>query len=464
MSENLQVFSPYDQTQIGELPLANDSEVENALATAYALYQNQKDWIPPYERVQILERLIPLMEKNKDHLIKTALSEGGKPYRDSVVEVNRAIEGVKLGVQAFHEVHGEVIPMNISAASAGRTAFTMREPIGVVASLSAFNHPLNLIIHQTVPAVVAGCPVIVKPATTTPLSCFEFVKLLHEAGLPKEWCQPINCSNELAEKIATDQRTSFLSFIGSAKVGWYLRSKLAPGAHCALEHGGAGPVVVDKDVDIDPILPALIRGAFYHAGQVCVSVQRIYVPNEMVEDFTAKLVKGVEALQVGDPALETTDVGPLILPREVTRVHEWVEEAVKEGATLATGGTIHSETCYTPTVLVNPADNSKVSKSEIFGPVVCVYGYSDREDAYKRANDVPFSFQAAVITESLEVAMEASERLNAAAVMINDHTAFRVDWMPFGGRKHSGMGVGGIAHSVRDMTEEKLVVYNRPKR
>jgi acyl-CoA reductase-like NAD-dependent aldehyde dehydrogenase len=341
-------------------------------------------------------------------------------------------------------------------------AYTRREPIGVVAAVSAFNHPFNLIVHQVIPAVATGCPVIVKPATTTPLSCFNLVNCLNEAGLPEEWCRILMSGREVAEKLVTDSRVAFFSFIGSARVGWGLRSKLAPGTRCTLEHGGAAPVIMDADADVEDALPLLAKGGFYHAGQVCVSVQRVFAHESIVDAVAGGLADLAKKLVVGDPTDAATEVGPLILEREVDRVAEWVEEAKSAGAKVLTGGKKIGSTCYAPTVLLNPPDDVKVSREEIFGPVVCVYAFKDRLEAIERANKIPYSFQAAVFTKNIDTALDSAKRLNAAAVMVNDHTAFRVDWMPFAGRKASGLGVGGILPTMLEMTEEKMIVFRSP--
>jgi acyl-CoA reductase-like NAD-dependent aldehyde dehydrogenase len=357
---------------------------------------------------------------------------------------------------------GHVIPMNVDAASLHRVAFTRKEPIGVVVAVSAFNHPLNLIAHQVGPAVAAGCPVIVKPAEDTPLSCLRFVRILREAGLPEAWCVPLVIEDRaVAEALVADPRVAFFSFIGSPRVGWYLRSKLAPGTRCALEHGGAAPVIFNDDADLDKALPSLLKGGFYHAGQVCVSVQRIFAHERIAERFAqaAERLK-VERLKVGDPTDECTEVGPLIRRGEVQRVHEWVEEARAAGATVLTGGAPVSAFCYAPTVIYDPPDSVRLSTAEVFGPVVCVYPFTDLNDAINRANSLPFAFQAAVFTSDLDVAMRAYARLYASAVMVNDHTAFRVDWMPFAGLKQSGLGVGGISHTLRDMQSEKMMMMH----
>ena len=454
----LDVNSPYDGKLIRQIPVNNASDVEQALASAHALFNDRSKWLPAYERVQILERCVEIMQSQVDDLTSLAASEGGKPYADSKVEVLRAINGVKLAIEHIPQNRGEQIPMGHTASSANRLAFTQREPIGVVSSISAFNHPLNLIVHQTIPAVAVGAPVIIKPAQTTPLSCLRFVEILHEAGLPPEWCQALVLENEDAEVLVSDERINFFSFIGSAKIGWMLRSKLAPGTRCALEHGGAAPVIVDQSAKLDGVIDSLLKGGFYHAGQVCVSVQRVYVHESASRQLAERLAEGASALKVGDPMSPDTEVGPLILPREVDRVSEWVDEARKQGAEILCGGEKLSDTCYQPTVILNPDESSQVSQKEIFGPVVCVYSYKDKAEAIDRANALPYAFQASIYTNDLTDALDTSNKLNATAVMVNDHTAFRVDWMPFGGRDSSGIGMGGIQYSMHEMTREKMLV------
>jgi acyl-CoA reductase-like NAD-dependent aldehyde dehydrogenase len=454
----LEILSPYDLSTIKKLPMQDAGDVEKALETAHRLFQDQSVWLQPHCRVQILEKAASIVEDRVEELTRTAASEGGKPYKDSRVEVLRAVNGIKVAAAEIAQLKGEQVPMGLTKASENRIAYTMREPIGVVAAVSAFNHPLNLIVHQVVTAFAAGCPVIVKPALNTPLSCLALVEILKEAGVPEGWIQTLLCSNENAEKLVTDKRINFFTFIGSAKVGWYLRSKLAPGTRCALEHGGAAPVIVEKDADIEAMMPLLAKGGLYHAGQVCVSVQRVFVHKDITEEVAGRLVTLAEEMTVGDPLDEKTDIGPLISPGEVDRVEKWVKEAVNGGADLRCGGERISDTCYKPTILVNPPADALVSTEEIFGPVICVYPFSKREEAIARANELDVHFQSAIFTKNIDVALDAVKKLNATAVLVNDHTAFRVDWMPFGGRDDSGLGLGGIPHSMHDMTREKLMV------
>jgi acyl-CoA reductase-like NAD-dependent aldehyde dehydrogenase len=455
----LQVFAPYDNTLLATVDTADAAAVEQALVTAYSLFRDRSQWLPKSQRISILQKTAALMAEQRDALALAAAAEGGKPLIDSRVEIDRAIDGIHGCIECLRTNAGHEIPMDINAASAGRMAMTQREPIGVVVAVSAFNHPVNLIIHQVGPAIAAGCPVIIKPAEDTPLSCFRLVELLREAGLPAAWCQPLVVADlDVATQLVTDGRVGFFSFIGSARVGWMLRSGLAPGARCALEHGGAAPVIMADDADLETALPLLAKGGFYHAGQVCVSVQRVFCPRHMAEQVAESLAGIARDLHVGDPTDAATEVGPLIRPREVARVHEWVTEALAAGARLLCGGEALSDSCYAPTVLLDPPGNARVSQLEIFGPVVCVYGCDDMDSAIAAANDVPVAFQAAVFTASLDMALQCYRQLDASAVMVNDHTAFRVDWMPFAGLRESGLGVGGIPYTFHDMQIEKMLV------
>ena len=458
-SKTLTVLNPFDLTPVDTLPENTADDVEAALANAYALFRNRDAWLPEYDRLAVLERTAALMEERLDHLADTAVREGGKPMMDTQEEVARAIDSVKNTIAALRTEGGDAIPMGLTPASGNRMAFTRKEPVGVVVAVSAFNHPLNLIVHQVAPAVAAGCPVIVKPAPDTPLSCLAFVDILHEAGLPKDWARAIVTSdNELAERLVTDPRVGFFSFIGSANVGWSLRSKLAPGTRCALEHGGAAPVIVTGDSDVYEVREAILKGCFYHAGQVCVSVQRIFAHTKIATRFATQLAMKAAGLKLGDPMNPETEVGPLIRPAEIDRVHEWVTEAVNGGGQLLTGGEKLSDTIYAPTVIFNAPEDCRLMTEEVFGPVACVDPWFKIEDALARANSLPTAFQAAVFTRDVERALEFSDRLDASAVMVNDHTAFRADWMPFAGLRQSGLGTGGVPYTLRDMTVEKMIV------
>ena len=456
---DIPVTAPYDGSAVDSVPNSTMEDVENAMATAHALYRNRDGWLSKPQRIDILRRAAEIIKERREDLALQAAREGGKPLMDSLVEIDRAADGVENCVEVLRSEGGRVIPMSLNPSSTGRVAFTQFEPIGPVVAVSAFNHPFNLIVHQVTPAIAVGCPVVVKPADITPLSCFAFADILYEAGLPKEWCQIVVPQDlDVASALVSDERNAFFSFIGSARVGWMLRSKLAPGTRCALEHGGAAPVILAADADLDDALPRLAKGGFYHAGQVCVSVQRIFAHSSIAEKAAEGLAGLGAKMRVGDPTLADTEVGPLIRTGEVDRVDEWVQAAIAGGAKCLTGGEKLSDTCYKPTVLLNPPADANVSTMEIFGPVICVYAYDDIDEAIEQANSLPVSFQAAVMTKDIDTAMRVYNRIDATAVMVNEHTAFRVDWMPFAGARQSGHGVGGIPFTMHEMQIEKMMV------
>ena len=458
----IEVTSPFDGKVVGTVPFSSYEEVETAIDLAHKTFLDTDNWLPKYKRIEILENVMKIMSSRVEELTILCASEGGKPYIDSKVEIHRAINGIKIAIEHLGAYEGKEIAMGHTASSANRMAYTFKEPIGVVAAISAFNHPFNLAVHQVIPALAVGCPVIIRPATQTPMSAIELVKILEEAGLPKGWAQAIVCDRRGGELLATSPKTNFLTFIGSGPVGWYLNSKVSPGTRVALEHGGVAPVIVEADADIEDMIPALAKGGFYHAGQVCVSVQRVYVHESICDEVATKLTAAAKKLIVGDQLDPKTEVGPLINNDEVNRVEEWVNEAVTKGATILTGGKRISTSCYEPTVILNAPDDAIVSQKEVFGPVVCIYSYKTLDEAISRANSLEVSFQAAVFTKNIDTALKAVKRLNATAVMVNDHTAFRVDWMPFGGARVSGLGMGGIPHSMEEMSNEKMMVIKSP--
>ena len=454
--EKLIIKQAYTGAILTELEMHNAEQVDAMLASAQSLHH--AGCLPAYQRIIILQKLAELVAAEDEQFARLIANEGGKPIRDARVEVTRAIDGIAFAIAQIKSLKGEEISMDLSAAAAGRKAFTTLEPIGVVVAVSAFNHPLNLAVHQVIPAIATGCPVIIKPATATPLCALRLCELAKQAGLPEGWMQVALTDNKNSEKLVTDPRVAFFSFIGSAKVGWYLKSKLAAGTRCALEHGGVAPLVFDKYEDEAAFVNGVVKASMYHSGQVCVSVQRVYVPSAKASEMAQKIAKLAAQQVVGDAINEDSDLGPLILPQETDRIEAWVNEAIDEGAQLMTGGKRINDVSYEPTVLLNPAKNSKVSINEIFGPVVCIYGYDDIETAIEDANSLDVAFQAAVFSDDISKAMDIAKKLQASAVMINDYTTFRVDWMPFAGRKHSGYGIGGIGYTMHDMLEHKMLV------
>lgn len=455
----LDIFSPYDREIIEAIPMHDWAVADAALNEARAVLADRTQWIPAYRRTEILLATAARVEADSESFAHLIAREGGKPITDARIEVSRAILGLRYAATHIDDgLRGEDIPTGMNAASMGRSLHVTREPIGVVVAIAAFNHPLNLVVHQVAPAIAVGCPVIIKPALATPLTCLKLIEILYECGLPAPWCRAIICANDVAESLATNPRVNLLNFIGSAKVGWHLRSRLAPGTRCLLEHGGNAPAILLPYANQDEALPALLKGGLSHAGQVCVSVQRIYIPWAEAGHIARKIGEMAEGFVVGNPINDATQIGPLIHPREVQRVHAAVTQAIAGGGKLMCGGQPISETLYQPTIFFDPPADALVSAEEIFGPVICVYGYDDLDDAIKRANASRYSFAASVWGRQHDDIRYACERLNASHIMINDATSFRLDWMPFGGRGASGLGISGLPYTLRDYTQHKMIV------
>lgn len=456
--EYQEVVSPYTGEVIAEVEQADDAAVEAGLVQAEETFN--AGVLPPYQRADILHNLAAQMKDRHEELSLTIAQEGGKPLKDARVEVTRAVNTVRLSAEEATQIDGEQQAMGGTAGNENKITLTLREPIGVVSSISAFNHPVNLIAHQVAPPLAAGNSVVLKPSGDTPISALKLGEMLQKAGLPAGYLSILPCEPPVAQTLATDPRINYLSFIGSAKVGWHLRRVAADGTRVGLEHGGNAPAIVAADADLQKTAQVCLPGGYYHAGQVCVSVQRLYLHRSIADQFIDIYKPMVESLIVGDPTLPETGVGPLIRPREVERVKSWVDAAVAEGAEIVTGGEVLEHNCFQPTLLKNVQEGMDVVDKEVFGPVVSVIVYDDIEEAVAGANAGPNGFQAAVFTQDINTGLHAAKKLDFSAVMLNDSTAFRVDWMPFGGRHSSGLGMGGVKYSIEEMTQLKLIVLN----
>lgn len=455
---SIKVLNPYSSNCIQTVELSSKKNAFAKLEEASALYHKHPKGLSKEKRISILEKFHEKFKEAKEQLIQLAVLEGAKPINDTEVEFNRALDGIKLGIQAIRSIIGQQIPMNLNTASTNKLAYTIKSPVGVVLSISAFNHPINLAIHQIVPAIAAGCPVIYKPALTTPLVSEKIIELIYDSGLPKEWCTYLVCNNETTAELAQSPLLGYISFIGSSKIGWNIKAKIAPGVKIALEHGGNAPVVVRADANLKLAIPQIAKAGFYHAGQVCVSAQRIYVHESICDSFVAQINRLAQTQKLGNPLSTDTEIGPIISVISFDRIDKWVQDAIDEGATLIAGGNKLQNNCYEPTILLNPSEKSKVTEEEIFGPVICIYSFSSDDEAIIRANNSRYCFQSAVFTESLNTALRYTQDLHGSAVLINSHPAFRVDWMPFGGQGLSGYGLGGISYSTEEMLEQKLII------
>jgi acyl-CoA reductase-like NAD-dependent aldehyde dehydrogenase len=459
-STALTVRSPYSGAVLATAQTLDLDGLKRALAHAHRQHHDPACTLTPAQRITIFERASTLLADDAERIALEASQEGGKPLADSRVEVARAVDGLRWCAQAVRSVSGSVIPMDLNSAAQGRMAFTELAPIGPVLAYSAFNHPVNLVVHQVGTALAAGCPVVIKPAEKTPISCHHVARVLHEAGLPEGWLHVVHAEClEDATALVSDPRIAFFSFIGSARVGWSLRRRLAAGTRCALEHGGMAPVIVAEDADLEDIVPRLARGAFYHAGQVCVSVQRIYAARSIASRLGDALSDAAQKLCVGDPTDPNTDIGPIINEAERQRIHRAVCDS---GAQVLCGGKPMDANAYAPTVLMAPDPEASVQQEELFGPVVSITPVDDLDEAIELANARPFPFQAAVCSSAIDTCLYVARRLAATCVMVNDHTAFRVDWMPFGGHGQAGLGVGGMAYAMREQSIEKQIVMRSP--
>jgi acyl-CoA reductase-like NAD-dependent aldehyde dehydrogenase len=450
----IDVRSPYDGSLVGRVPKAGAEESLRALTAAERALETP---LPAHERAAILDRVAALVTERADEVARTICAEAGKPMKAARVEAARAASTFTMAAVAARTLAGDVVPMDASPAGTGKVAFTLRVPVGVVAAISPFNFPFNLVAHKLAPALAAGCPVVLKPASATPLSALLLSELETEAGLPSGWlnvvCGP---ASEIGDILVEDERVALITFTGSADVGWNLRER-APRKRVNLELGNATPVIVAADSDLHDAARRLAANAFSFAGQSCISVQRIYVERPAYDDFVGLFVPRVEALVVGDPADEETDVGPVITTRERDRIVSWIEEARDSGAEILTGGALEGE-LLRPTVIARPRGDVKVSCEEVFGPVCTISPYDSLDEAIDLANGTAYGLQAGVFTRDLKNALRAARALEFGGVTVNEAPTFRADQMPYGGVKESGNTREGPAYAVREMTEERVVV------
>lgn len=452
--EWIEVRSPYDGSLVARVAKAGAAE---ARAAVDAAERAMRDPLPAHARAEILVRVAGHLERRHEEAARTICAEAGKPLKAARVEASRAISTFTMAAVEARKLTGEMIPMDASQAGEGKLAFTVRHPIGVVGAISPFNFPLNLVAHKIAPALAAGCAVVLKPASQTPLSALLLAELEEEAGLPPGWLNVlVGPAAELGDVLVEDERVKLLTFTGSGPVGWRLRER-APRKRVNLELGNATPVIVETDADLEQAAAKLAGNAFSFAGQSCISVQRIYVHRAVHDDFLARFLPRVEALVAGDPADETTDVGPLIDRANRDRVLAWIEEARAGGAEILAGGALEGE-LLRPTVIGNAGPALKVSCEEVFGPVCTVSAYDTLDEAIERANGTRFGLQAGIFTASLSAALRAAGELEFGGVTVNEAPTFRADQMPYGGIKDSGNTREGPAFAVREMTEERLVV------
>jgi acyl-CoA reductase-like NAD-dependent aldehyde dehydrogenase len=452
-----EVRSPFSGEVVARVPEAG---AEHARSAVDAAERAMADPLPAHRRAEILDRVAALLRERHEDAARTVSVEAGKPMKAARLEAERAVSTFTMAAVEARTLAGEAVPMDASPAGAGKTAFTMRLPIGVIGAITPFNFPLNLVGHKVAPALAAGCAVVLKPAGQTPLSALLLAELEQEAGLPPGWLNVlVGPSAEIGDVFVADERVKLITFTGSAEVGWKIRERAAR-KKVLLELGNATPVIVEADADIEGAAAKLATHAFSFAGQSCISVQRIYVQRDAYEDFLARFLPKVEALRTGDPADEETDVGPLIDEGARERILSWIEEAKAGGASVLAGGEA-TDGLLGPTVLADVTPEMKVSCAEVFGPLCTVTPYESPDEAFALANGTEFGLQAGIFTANVTTALAAAEALEFGGVTINEAPTFRADQMPYGGVKSSGNTKEGPHYAVREMTVERLVVLGR---
>ena len=453
--EWVEVRSPYSGDVVGRVAKAGADEARQALDAAERAMQEP---LPAHKRAEILVRVAAALGRRHDEVARLISDEAGKPMKAARVEAQRAMSTYTFAAVEARKLAGEMVPMDAAQAGEGKLAFTLRRPVGIVGAISPFNFPLNLVAHKLAPALAAGCAVVLKPASQTPLSALLLAELAQEAGLPPGWVNVVvGKASEIGDVLVEDERVKLITFTGSSGVGWDLKRR-APKKRVNLELGNATPVIVAADADVSFAATKVAQNGFSFAGQSCISVQRVYVERSVYDEFVAALVPLVEGLKVGDPAEEDTDVGPVIDEDARERILDWIESSRGEGLT---GGSLDGE-LIRPTVIANPPPEDKVSCEEVFGPVCTVSAVDSVDDAIRLANGTRYGLQAGIFTTSIANALRAAQGLEFGGVTVNEAPTFRSDQMPYGGVKDSGNTREGPRYAVREMTEERLVVVDLP--
>jgi acyl-CoA reductase-like NAD-dependent aldehyde dehydrogenase len=455
LADTIEVRAPFDGAVIGSVPRHGPADVDRAVASARAALD---DPLPAWRRAEILDTAAHLLRERNEELARTIAVEAAKPIATARIEAERAVSTFVFSATAARTLGGEIVPLEASAAGEGKLGFVLRVPIGVVGAISPFNFPLNLVAHKVAPAIAAGCPLVLKPASQTPFSALALADLLRdECGLPAAWLHVVTGGGgEVGNALVDHPDVAYITFTGSPEVGWSIRER-APRKKVVLELGNNAPVIVEPSADWSGAAAKIKVAGFSHAGQSCISTQRVYVHRSVHDDFLAELVDHVSNLRIGDPLDDDTDVSALISADDTERVKSWIDEAVAGGAKVATGGEVSGRLLH-PTVLTNVRPDMKVCSQEVFGPVVAVAAYDDVDDAIALANDTRYGLQAAIFTNELDVALRAARRLDFGGVLVNEVPTWRADQMPYGGVRDSGNTKEGPAYAVREMTEERLVV------
>ncbi len=455
--KTLSVQSPFDGTDVAVVAQAGKKDIDAAIAAAEKALEQTRA-LEPYQSRDILNAIAQGIEERAEEFAQTLTKENGKTIKESRAEVARAVSTFAYAAAEAWRVQGEAYDAGITPAAKDRRILVRKFPVGVVAGIAPFNFPLNLTAHKIAPAIAAGCPIVIKPASKTPLSALLLAQIIEKTSWPKEAFSCLPCDREAGQMLVEDDRIKLLSFTGSDAVGWKLKEK-AGKKKVVLELGGNAALIIDKgDHDWNAMIPRVVLGAFYQSGQSCISVQRIYCHADVYDAFKQRFVEAVQKLKTGDPMDEQTDLGPIIDAENAKRVQEWIAEAVEHGATVLTGNTAKG-TLLAPTVLEGVRDSDKVSCQEAFGPVVLLERVKDVPEAVAKANRSRYGLQCGIYSNDFRMIQYAFNTLDVGGLVVGDTPSFRVDQMPYGGIKDSGLGREGIVYAMRDMQEEKVMVY-----
>ncbi|WP_163580613.1 aldehyde dehydrogenase family protein [Gracilibacillus saliphilus] len=456
-NEGQDVVDKYSQEVYARVAKADEEAVDKAITSAAKAFEQEK--LSPYERYQILHKASQLIADQKEELAMIITKEAGKPLKQARAEIDRSAQTFLVAAEEAKRIHGEGVPVEAAPGSENRMAFTIKVPVGVVGAISPFNFPLNLVSHKVAPALAAGNAVVLKPASKTPISALKLAEILDKAGLPKGLLQVVvGSGSTVGNQMMKDERIALYTFTGSAKVGLKLKQETGLN-RLILELGNNSPVIVDKEADVELAAKTIAAQSFAFAGQVCISVQRIYVHEEVQELFLDKLKEHMDELKIGDPTDPETDVGPMIAEIEAERAEEWIQEAVKKGATIFTGGE-REGTLLQPTILTDVKPEMRVVCEEVFAPIASVIPFSDIKQCIQEINQSDYGLQGGIFTQNIDTAYYAAKHVEVGGLMINDGSQYRVDLMPYGGVKDSGNGKEGPKYSIEEMTEERLIVMN----
>jgi acyl-CoA reductase-like NAD-dependent aldehyde dehydrogenase len=457
----LQVTNKYTGETIGSVPVTDRDLFEEATVAAQQGFSIISR-LPAYKRAKILQSTSESIEKNKEEISQIIAAEAGKAIKHAQAEVERAVETFKFASEQAKSIHGETVPMDAGPGGEKKVGFFLRVPVGIIGAISPFNFPLNLVAHKVAPAIAAGCSVILKPASTTPLTALTLGRIMMEAGLPDGALNVIvGPGSTVGNWLVADERVSMITFTGSPPVGRDIKARSGL-KKVTLELGSNSACIIDRSADLEAAVPRCITGSFAYAGQICISVQRIYVHRKVWDQFTERFLQGTERLKLGDPLDPDTDLGPMITEQDAKRTETWVNEAVEGGAKILTGGK-REKNFYHPTVLTNVKPDMKVMALEIFAPVVSLVPFDEFPDAVRMADDSIYGLQAGVYTSNIEHAFQAIKGIKVGGVIVNDVPTYRADQMPYGGMKESGIGREGLKFAIEEMTDLKMVVFNLQK-